>query len=174
MLLALVLLFLVWRQRRIAKKSREPLDDKNVIVSGNGMELNSWNNPGFDEDDAVDGHNPLYISGSTSPVTSENPEYEASLDFREINLDIDTEAADLKVHGSYENGHVTSHFGNPLYESNPSQDKINVSTPLESTEVSSNNVSHFGNPLYEAFQGEQARKNSTLKLNDGVATDEDV
>ncbi len=190
-MLALVLLYFV-RRRRVARKSSDPIDDKNVIVSEDGLELNSWNNPGFDEDgldggETGQGENPLYVSGSMSPVITENPEYEANplygvgSDFKEINLDTDEDAADLKVHGSYESGDVNSHCGNPLYENNAARDKINESGPGESSDQyekpdvsSSHDVTNFGNPLYEALQKEHAQKNSTLKLDDEVIVDEDV
>ena len=189
MLLALVLLYFV-RRRRIGRKSSEPIDDKNVIVSENGIELNSWNNPGFDEEEQNEtGHreNPLYASGSSSPAITDNPEYVGKpangigLDFKEINLDADTDGSDVKVYGSYDDGDVISDYGNPLYESNPARDKIDASEPLKSSDCyqqpdvsSSPDVSRFGNPLYEAFEREQVRKNTELKLNDDVIIDEDV
>ena len=190
-LLALVLLYFV-RRRRNARKSSEPIDDKTVVVSDNGMELNSWNNQGFeDEGDGLGetGHceNPMYASSSTSPVTTENPEnqtnpvYVGSSGFIEINLDADEDATDLKVYGSHENGDVIANCGNPGYESNPAQDSVNEPEPEESSShyhepvgSHSQDVTDFGNPLYEAFERERAQKSSTLNLGNDVIVDEDV
>ena len=180
-LLALVALYLI-RRRRISRKSREPIDDKNVVVTENEIELNSWDNPGFREEEdcrgesTIDSANPMYISSMNSPVVNENPLYETksaykgSSGFIDVKLRGDGEAADLKVYGSYENGDVISECGNPLYESNPARDReddvVADSVPDE--------VYKFGNPLYESLAIKQAQKSDTLKLSDGVVVDEDV
>lgn len=179
-LLALVALYLI-RRRRISRKSSEPIDDKNVVVTENEIELNSWENPGFQEEDCrgestIDSANPMYISSMNSPVINENPLYETksaykdSSGFIDIKLDGDGEAADLKVYGSYENGDVISDCGNPLYESNPAQDREDDVV----ADSVSDEVYKFGNPLYEALARKPAQKSDTLKLSDDVVVDEDV
>ena len=166
----------------MARKSSELVDDKNVVVSDNVIELNSWDNPGFNEeedgrgDSLTDSENPMYIPNSKFPVINENPLYETgsaykgSSGFIDIKLDGHGEADDLQVHGSCENDNVTSDYGNPLYQSNPAQDR-------EEDVVQDNvqdEVCKFGNPLYEALARQQAHKGDTLKLSDEEVVDEDV
>lgn len=176
-LLALAALYLL-RKRRIASKASEPVDDKNVVVSNNEIELNSWDNPGFNEEEdgrgeiEADSENPMYIPNSISPVIKENPLYETnsaykdSSGFIDIKLDGDVDADDLQVYGSFENGNVTSECGNRLYQSNPAQDRED--------DVVKDEVCKFGNPLYEALARQQAHKGDTLKLSDEEVVDEDV
>ena len=166
----------------MARKSSELVDDKNVVVSDNVIELNSWDNPGFSEeedgrgDSLADSENPMYIPNSKFPVINENPLYETgsaykgSSGFIDIKLDGDGEADDLQVHGSCENDNVTSDYGNPLYQSNPAQAR-------EDDVVQDNvqdEVCKFGNPLYEALPRQQAHKGDTLKLSDEEVVEEDV
>ena len=182
--MALMLIYLLQR-RRTARKSREPLDDKTIVVSNNELELNSWNNPGFEEgdDDGVDtGHmeNPIYVSDLNTVVTSENAIYDTAhkgnTGFQEITLDTEEDAADLKIHGSYENGNVTTHYGNPLYVSNPAQDSENEFSPGESEGKNDDSGAPASalNPLYEVLEKEQAHKNTTFKLDGDAVVDEDV
>ena len=166
----------------MARKSSELVDDKNVIVSDNVIELNSWDNPGFNEEEdgrgesTADSENPMYIPNSRSPVIEENPLYETgsaykcSSGFIDIKLDGDGEADDLKVHGGSENDNVTSDYGNPLYQSNPAQHREDDVVQYNVQDE----VCKFGNPLYEALARQQAHKGDTLKLSDDEVLDEDV
>lgn len=156
-LLALVFLYVI-RKRRVARKSGELADDKNVVLS-NTIQLNSWDNPGFVEDvDNQDGsvENTVYCSASLSPSAHGKPLCKDNSGFLDVELpDATEDNGDLRVYKSHLNGDLVSHGGNSLYESNPAHDGVDKTRQDEKyaenhgpVTSDSHEVSAFGNPLY--------------------------